>query len=83
MRVDLGVNLTVLYEHRNPGGLSSFFFSFANIIIHDIFNTNRRNWMQNDASSYIDLSPLYGSTEIDVNSVRRKHFGRLPLTLFL
>ena len=74
MRADRTASLTVSCELDYLGGLSSFFFSFANIIIHDLWNTNTRNWMNNDASSYIDLSPLYGSTEADVNSVRRKHF---------
>lgn len=66
------LQLAISCELDYLGGLSSFFFSFANIVIHDLWNTNPRNWMNNDASSYVDLSPLYGSTEADVNSVRRK-----------
>lgn len=38
--------------------------------------------MKNDASSYIDLSPLYGSTEADVNSVRRERIQSLSKRSF-
>ncbi|KZT06596.1 heme peroxidase [Laetiporus sulphureus 93-53] len=63
---------------EHPGGLSSLFFSFANLIIHSIFHTNPRDWTINDASSYLDLSPLYGSNQEQVDSVRRKDgTGRL------
>ncbi|KAJ3839678.1 heme peroxidase [Lentinula raphanica] len=56
----------------HPGGVSSLFFALADLIIHCIFNTNSRNSTVNDASSYLDLSVLYGSSEKDVQSVRRK-----------
>lgn len=55
------------------GGLNSFFFAFANIIIHSIFNTDSRDWTVNSASSYLDLSPLYGSSEVEVDGVRREY----------
>ncbi|THH14008.1 hypothetical protein EW146_g6268 [Bondarzewia mesenterica] len=62
----------------HPGGVSSLFFAFADIIIHSIFNTNARDWTCNNASSYLDLSPLYGSSQADVDKVRRKDgTGRL------
>lgn len=54
------------------GGISSLFFAFADLVIHSIFNTNTRDWTINDASSYLDLSPLYGSSQAQVDSVRRK-----------
>lgn len=56
--------------HR--GGISSLFFAFADLVIHSIFNTNHFDWSINDASSYLDLSVLYGSSESEVNSVRRR-----------
>lgn len=59
---------------EHPGGISSLFFAFADIIIHNIFNTDpnpRGGWSTNLASSYLDLSPLYGASQEDVNSVRR------------
>ena len=62
----------------HPGGISSLFFAFADLVIHSIFNTNPRNWTQNDVSSYLDLSPLYGSSQADVDKIRRKDgTGRL------
>jgi linoleate 10R-lipoxygenase len=56
---------------EHPGGISSLFFAFADIIIHNIFNTSPNGWTTNLASSYLDLSPLYGSSQEAVNSVRR------------
>jgi hypothetical protein len=62
----------------HPGGLSSLFFAFADIVIHSIFNTNRVDPTINDSSSYLDLSPLYGSSQEQVDQVRRKDgTGRL------
>jgi len=55
----------------HPGGISSLFFAFAEIIIHNAFNTDTRDWTRNKASSYLDLSPLYGSSQLEVNNVRR------------
>ena len=65
-------------EHR--GGMSSLFFAFAEIIIHNVFNTDLsvEGWTRNNASSYLDLSPLYGNSQKEVNKVRRKDgTGRL------
>ncbi|KAH7890391.1 heme peroxidase [Phlebopus sp. FC_14] len=56
----------------HPGGLSSLFFAFADLIIHSIFNTNILNWSINDASSYLDLSIIYGNSEEPVDKLRRK-----------
>jgi len=55
----------------HPGGLSSLFFAFADLIIHSIFETSHADWSINNASSYLDLGILYGSSEKQVNSVRR------------
>ena len=58
---------------EHPGGISSLFFAFADIIIHNIFDTDPsvKGWTINRASSYLDLSPLYGTSQEAVNSVRR------------
>lgn len=58
---------------EHPGGISSLFFAFAEIIIHNIFNTDFRvqGWTRNKASSYLDLSLLYGNSQDDVKKVRR------------
>jgi len=56
----------------HPGGISALFFAFADLVIHSIFNTNHTDWTINDASSYLDLSILYGNNDAQVDSVRRK-----------
>jgi len=60
----------------HPGGISSLFFAFADIIIHNIFHTDysSKGWSINKSSSYLDLSPLYGTSQAQVDSVR-KHDG--------
>lgn len=54
----------------HPGGISSFFFAMANLIIHSIFNTDHQTPTQNNASSYLDLSVLYGTGQDMENKVR-------------
>jgi linoleate 10R-lipoxygenase len=62
----------------HPGGVSSLFFAFANLIIHDLFSTNRIDWTKNDTTSYLDLSILYGKSQEEQDLVRRKDgTGRL------
>lgn len=58
---------------EHPGGISTLFFALADIIIHNVFDTDPsvKGWTINRASSYLDLSPLYGSSQEAVNSVRR------------
>lgn len=68
---------TLLRRRQNdfvphPGGLSSLFFAFANLIIHSIFDTNPHDWTINNASSYLDLSIIYGNNEEQVDSIRKK-----------
>lgn len=55
----------------HPGGLSSLFFAFADLIIHTIFYTSSADSTINNASSYLDLGILYGRSEKQVNSVRQ------------
>lgn len=62
----------------HPAGISSLFFAFANLISHTVFNTDYVNPHINKASSYLDLSILYGNSQNDINSIRRKDgTGRL------
>jgi prostaglandin-endoperoxide synthase 2 len=56
---------------EHPGGISSLFFAFADIIIHNIFHTDPKGGTANLSNSYLDLSPLYGASQKDVNGVRR------------
>jgi len=59
---------------EHPGGISSLFFAFAEIIIHNVFNTDLSvdGWTRNNVSSYLDLSPIYGTSQEEVNAVRRR-----------
>ncbi|KAF4584995.1 hypothetical protein EYR40_001821 [Pleurotus pulmonarius] len=56
---------------KHPGGISSLFFGFADLVIHSIFNTDHHDWSVNKNSSYLDLSILYGSSQAEVESVRK------------
>jgi linoleate 10R-lipoxygenase len=70
-------------EHR--GGISSLFFAFADVIIHNAFNTDNTvpGYTINNSSSYLDLSPLYGTSQEAVDSVRlRDGTGRLKEDVF-
>ena len=57
---------------EHPGGISSLFFAFADLIIHNIFNTDHSSpgYSINKSSSYLDLSPVYGTSQEAVKSVR-------------
>jgi linoleate 10R-lipoxygenase len=45
---------------------------FADLIIHSCFNASQADGTINNVSSYLDLSPLYGSSEEEnVKKVRR------------
>lgn len=45
----------------HPSGLNSLFFALADLIIHSVFDTDHFDESINRVSSYLDLSPLYGS----------------------
>ncbi|KAG8923172.1 hypothetical protein FRC02_011319, partial [Tulasnella sp. 418] len=63
---------------KHPGGLSSHFFAFANLVIHSLFHTDHRNEGINKTSSYLDLSPIYGNDKAEQDSVRIiDGYGRL------
>ncbi|KAI0695351.1 heme peroxidase [Cerioporus squamosus] len=54
----------------HPAGLSSMMFSFAALVIHTVFRTSHKDGHINETSSYIDLAPLYGSTEEALDKIR-------------
>lgn len=54
----------------NDFGISSNFFYFTTLISHDLFDTDATDKSINRATSYLDLSPLYGSTKQLQDSVR-------------
>lgn len=56
---------------------SSLLFSFATLIIHSCFQTSRTDPTINEASSYLDLSPLYGNNDAEIATVRSFRNGEL------
>ncbi|KAF2675839.1 heme peroxidase [Lentithecium fluviatile CBS 122367] len=60
---------------KHPCGLNRLFFSFATVVIHECFQTNRKNQWINETSSYVDLSTLYGNTEKEQVRVRTYNNG--------
>jgi hypothetical protein len=54
----------------------------ASIIIHDIFRTDHTNPSVSTTSSYLDLSPLYGSSQEEQNGIRTFKDGKLKPDCF-
>lgn len=61
---------------NHSGGMSSMIFAFAAIVTHSLFRTDHKNIHINNASSYLDLSPLYGDNQAAQDKVRDKAAGR-------
>lgn len=59
----------------HPSGLNRLFFSFATVVIHECFQTSRKDQWINDTSSYVDLSTLYGNTGEEQKRVRTYQNG--------
>jgi linoleate 10R-lipoxygenase len=57
------IELYGLQQKNHPGGMSSMIFAYASIVTHSLFRTDLKNIYINNASSYLDLSPLYGDSE--------------------
>ncbi|PGH01900.1 prostaglandin-endoperoxide synthase 2 [Blastomyces parvus] len=66
----------------HPNGVSSIFFSWASLIIHDLFQTDPRNQHISKTSSYLDLSTLYGDNQDDQDQVRTFKDGKLKVDTF-
>lgn len=62
---------------KHPSGLNRLFFSFATIVIHELFQTSRKDPWMNETSSYVDLSTLYGNTCEEQKRVRTYEDGRI------
>ncbi|KAF2644444.1 heme peroxidase [Massarina eburnea CBS 473.64] len=60
---------------KHPSGLNRLFFSFATVVIHECFQTSRKDQWINETSSYVDLSTLYGNTEKEQPRVRTYENG--------
>ncbi|TWU75932.1 hypothetical protein ED733_006304 [Metarhizium rileyi] len=67
---------------KNPNNVSSILWYWATIVIHDLFWTNSKDPNQNDSSSYLDLSPLYGNSKEACDSVRTFNEGKLKPDTF-
>lgn len=62
---------------KHPNNVSSILWYWATIIIHDLFWTDFRDMNKSKTSSYLDLSPLYGSNQDMQNTVRTFKDGKL------
>ncbi|KAI1879029.1 hypothetical protein JX265_003206 [Neoarthrinium moseri] len=60
---------------KHPSGLNRMFFAFATVVIHECFQTSRKDPFINETSSYVDLSTLYGNTENEQKHVRMYENG--------
>ncbi|KAG5978462.1 hypothetical protein E4U55_006209 [Claviceps digitariae] len=67
---------------KNPNNVSSIMWYWATIVIHDLFWTNSKDPNQNDSSSYLDLSPLYGNSKESRDSIRTFKDGKLKPDVF-
>ena len=66
----------------HPNKVSSVFFDWASLVIHDIFQTDYRNPNINKTSAYLDLSILYGDNQEDQNQIRTFKDGKLKPDAF-
>ncbi|KUI59129.1 Linoleate 10R-lipoxygenase [Cytospora mali] len=62
---------------KHPNNVSSILWYWATIIIHDLFWTDYPDMNKSKTSSYLDLSPLYGSNQKMQNTIRTFHDGKL------
>lgn len=66
----------------HPNNISSVLFYVASIIIHDCFHTSHEDYAISETSSYLDLSPLYGSSRKDQDRMRTHKDGKLKADCF-
>ncbi|RDW75784.1 hypothetical protein BP5796_06605 [Coleophoma crateriformis] len=66
----------------HPNNVSSMLYYIASIIIHDCFRTSHEDFNISGTSSYLDLSPLYGSSQEDVDNMRTFKDGKLKPDCF-
>ncbi|KAL4993029.1 hypothetical protein BDV10DRAFT_200064 [Aspergillus recurvatus] len=66
----------------HPNNVSSFFFTWASLIIHDIFQTDPSKPTINKTSSYLDLSILYGDNQAEQNLMRTFVDGKIKPDCF-
>ena len=66
----------------HPNNVSSVLFYWASLIIHDLFQTDHRDFSNSQTSSYLDLSTLYGDTQEDQDNIRTFKDGKLKPDCF-
>ncbi|KAJ4291264.1 hypothetical protein N0V88_006265 [Collariella sp. IMI 366227] len=67
---------------KHPNNVSSILWYWASIIIHDLFWTDHRDMTKSKTSSYLDLSPLYGSNQAMQDTIRTFKDGKLKADCF-
>ena len=67
---------------EHPNKISSVLFYLATIIIHDLFRTSYKDSSISETSSYLDLSPLYGSYQDEQNTMRTFKDGKIKPDCF-
>lgn len=67
---------------EHPAKLSSMLFYLASIIIHDAFRTDHTDFNVSNTSSYLDLSPLYGSNWTEQKHMRTFKDGKIKPDCF-
>ncbi|KAL5002235.1 heme peroxidase [Aspergillus recurvatus] len=78
---DAGLVFDTLFARQkftpHPNKVSSLFFDWASLIIHDIFQTDYRDYNKNKTSAYLDLAILYGDVQEEQDLVRTHKDGKL------
>ncbi|KAF1991439.1 hypothetical protein K402DRAFT_409649 [Aulographum hederae CBS 113979] len=70
------------HNDKHPNQISSMLFYIASIIIHDLFRTDRKDFRNSTTSSYLELSPLYGSNADEQKMMRTFQDGKLKPDCF-
>ncbi|CAG8008328.1 unnamed protein product [Penicillium salamii] len=83
---DAGLIFDTLFARQeftpHPNKVSSVFFDWASLIIHDIFQTDYRQQHLNKTSAYLDLSILYGDIKEQQDQIRSHQDGKLKPDCF-
>jgi hypothetical protein len=74
--------MTRKHAELHPNRISSMLFYLASIIIHDLFRTSHDDYSISMTSSYLDLSPLYGSNQIEQDMMRTRSDGKIKPDCF-
>lgn len=74
--------MTRKHAELHPNRISSVLFYVASIIIHDCFRTDHQDPANSLTSSYLDLSPLYGSNQDEQDQMRTFVDGKIKPDCF-